>query len=150
MICFGGINMAIWQTYYKVVPRKYKSKKHLQNNKCIWGEYSLDQNSVNLLSHHLHQTSSWNCDCIQYGEIDCTCVEINYENNFIDEISVRFDLRTLNKEVLQAIVSFIDVNGSILVSQNEYIVNPCIDDVIASIKDSTAYKFIKNGIEGIV
>ncbi|MEG1981920.1 MAG: hypothetical protein RR073_05395, partial [Clostridia bacterium] len=76
-----------------------------------------------------------------YGNIDDTCVEMFYFNNQIDEISVRINVATITKELLNSIIKFIQTNNLYIYINGETI-QPSLEKIIGLIKSSDAFEFL--------
>lgn len=87
---------------------------------------------------------SWSDDIKAFGHNEETCIELFYENNILDDVSVRLDLRNLTTEILEAIVNFINSNDAFILTTDGVIVKPIVKDLIEEIRKSEAYSFSRN------
>ena len=122
--------MAIWQVTMALT----KEDESL----CYQEKNFLD--SLNDLNMFFPEKNSW-CESIrQFGDLDSTCMEIDYKQV---ELSLRIDLRNITKEQLEAIIKFAISNG-LKVKYNNMVVSPSFESFVNIIKSSNAYKFIND------
>lgn len=146
--------MAIWQFSFLVVPKEKvlrKIKDYSQNIKIddikaimSWNGYSLTEPSLKEISKVLRLTRSWSDDIIQFGLLEESCIELCYEHNILEEVSMRLDLRNITIDILSAVSNFIKVNNAIIITRNGAIVKPENEDIIEEIRKLDAYSFVKN------
>lgn len=126
--------MATWQVHIslkKAVPDQTLSESFL--------------NSLQVLSKVLPKEESWSANTMQYGKIDETCIEIDYEDDLILEIAVRLDLRTLSKKLLQAICDFASSND-LRISSKAGLIVPNLENLLLILQNSPAWRFVKNPV----
>jgi len=135
LIYIGSKNMAIWQ-YDIYLYRKIKKSWHIEDIECYL-ECVIDCFSIK---------STWSDNVVCYGDYDSTCIALIYNGENIDEIKIRFDLRTLTKDQFNILFKFI-INLDALV-EAEYgeleIDNLKEEQLMNLLKNSTEYKFLKN------
>ena len=127
--------MATWQvhiSFKKAVPDQMLSESFL--------------NSLQVLSKVLPKEVSWSANTMQYGKIDETCIEIDYEDDFILEIAVRLDLRTLSKKLLQAICDFA-ISNDLRINSKAGLIVPNLENLLLILQNSPAWRFVKNPME---
>lgn len=145
--------MAIWQFSFVIVPEEkianimgnnmdYSIIEHIEEL-MIWKGYSIKDSSLVEISKVLASTRSWSDNIKQYGASDESCLELYYEEDVLIEISVRLDLRSLTKNILEGISSFIEANKGIILTRNGDLIRPVIDDILKVIKTTDAYRFVK-------
>ena len=93
--------MALWQFDFYIVPReRCVIVENLESKDIL----SWKQNSISLIEiDFLEKTPNWTEDIVQYGKADETCIQFLYEDEALEEISCRFDLRSLSKKMLKKI-----------------------------------------------
>jgi len=153
MICYGGIKMAIWQFSFIILPQekvmKY-SNNRIENatfsdfQEISWEGHGLSKSSLEKVSNVLKETQSWSDDIKQFGSLDGTCIQLFYDENILDGISIRIDLRTVTAELLKEVVSFIKENEAILITVEGILLEPEIENLIEVIKESASYNFVKD------
>lgn len=149
--------MANWQFGFVIAPEEKileKNKSYSGNLKIddveeimSWEGYFLVESSLEEISKILKPTKSWTDSIRQYGSLEETCIELCYEGNILVELSVRLDLRSMTRDILESVVNFIKINKGIIVTRAGSLVKPVIDDVTKEIKRSDAYSYVKNPIE---
>jgi len=135
--------MALWQFDCYLVPKQNIEMCELSDKDEIlsWNARSIA--SINI--DFLEKQESWAQDIVQYGKDNETCIRLLYENGFVQEISCRFDLRSLSKKLLVRILNFfIKMEGMILYKGKIY--PPDRNEVIELMKSSKANKFCQNPI----
>ena len=145
--------MAIWQFSFVMVPEEkianilgsnIEGSMTKHNEELMsWKGYCIKEGSLVEISKVLAPTKSWADNIKQYGVIDESCLELYYEEDEVIEISVRLDLRSLSKDILEAIVSFIKVNKGMISTKNGNLIKPTVDDILSVIKTTDAYRFVK-------
>lgn len=135
--------MALWQFDFYIVSRE----------KCVIG---LDLSNEDILSwkeedissiriDFLEKEASWAKNIVQYGKEDETCIQFLYENETLEEISCRFDLRSLSKKMLEEILDYVQkIKGMIFYEGKIY--SPSLGEIVELMKNSKANKFCQNPI----
>lgn len=126
--------MAIWQFTFAIIP----SEKDIKCDDDIrsWNGYSLKDSSIKKISKVLKPCKSWTNDIKAFGHNEETCIELFYEDNIMEDISIRLDLRNLTTEILESIVNFIDSNNALILTTNGATVKPIVKDLIEEILKS--------------
>ncbi len=135
--------MALWQFDFYIVPReRCVIVENLESKDIL----SWKQNSISLIEiDFLEKTPNWTEDIVQYGKADETCIQFLYEDEALEEISCRFDLRSLSKKMLEKILDYIErINGMVFYEGKIYA--PEINGIIELMKNSKANKFCQNPI----
>lgn len=135
--------MAIWQFSCMVIPRGRELNEYTEEQLISWKGINLSVSTSEFLHNILPKTKSWSKDIDQYGKNDSTCIEIVYDDNQIEEINCRLDLRDLSKDLLVRIIEYIkEINGEILYSGNIYPAD--ITTIVDLMKKSDTAKFCNN------
>lgn len=135
--------MALWQFDFYIVPReRCVIVENLESKDIL----SWKQNSISLIEiDFLEKTPNWTEDIVQYGKADETCIQFLYEDEALEEISCRFDLRSLSKKMLEKILDYIErINGMVFYEGKIYA--PEINGIIELMKNSKTNKFCQNPI----
>lgn len=134
--------MAAWQFYCNIISSA-KSIDVLRYDEMIsWNGIPQPKGNIDFLECK----KSWAKNVVQYGNIDETCIEFIYEENSLDEIRCRLDLRTLTKHMLAEIVDYVQSIGAcFLVDGNIY--PPKTEAMVAVMKLSETYQYCKNPLE---
>lgn len=138
--------MALWQFDFYIVPReRCVIVENLESKDIL----SWKQNSISLIEiDFLEKKPSWTEDIVQYGKADETCIQFLYEDEALEEISCRFDLRSLSKKMLEKILDYIEkINGMVFYEGKIYA--PKINEIIELMKNSKANKFCQNPVNFI-
>lgn len=136
--------MALWQFHFYIVPRKKSIIEEDIGNEDIlsWKQNDIDSIEIDFLEKEI----SWTKDIVQYGRVDGTCIEFLYEDKNLEEISCRFDLRSLSKKLLKEILDFVEkIDGMIFYEGKIYA--PKLDVVVELMKNSKANNFCQNPIK---
>ncbi|SET72386.1 hypothetical protein SAMN05443270_1132 [Lacrimispora sphenoides] len=111
--------MAIWQFDCNIIPRIDKFTRTDTLDITSWIGIVLNKKAIQYLNQILEPQKSWTKDIIQFGKDDETCIKFLKEKEEIDEISCRLDLRTLKREDIQNILTFINESGGELYYLNK-------------------------------
>ena len=102
----------------------------------------LSEESLIKLSSDLPMGRSWHNDLVVYGELESTCVCVWKDSDRV-EISCRFDVSSLKKDVLNTVIDFAKANDLMLVYDGQEV--PMTFDSIKDVLiNSPAYKFLKS------
>jgi len=131
--------MAIWQCTVQLVNQDFEqTEKDPVFN-------TVNSNSIQRLDGFLSKGSSWSNALHIYGDIDSTCVILGMESGKTEEVSIRFDLRTLTKDILDGLWQFIKSNDAKLLS-NGQVFDGTYQNLINILKNSKANLFCNNPI----
>ena len=139
--------MALWQIEFIIIPReKIIENTNVEeiNSADLWNGYKIKECSINQVEQVLKRNKSWSEDIVQLGYTSETVIEIMYDNDRIEEITCRLDLRNITKEIVETILNFIDINNLAVIVNNKIYTNLTKGIIIDIINESDAYKFIKN------
>lgn len=133
--------MALWQFDFYIVPRERLVIVEDLGNEDILSWKQDDITSIDI--DFLEKETSWTKDIVQYGKADETCIRFLYEDEILEEISCRFDLRSLSKKMLEKILAYIQkIEGMIFYEGKIYY--PNIEEIVELMKKSNANKFCQN------
>lgn len=134
--------MALWQFDCYLVPKQKIVTCDIDRDEILsWNVCNIS--SIDL--DFLERQESWTQDIVQYGKDNETCIRLLYENGYVQEISCRFDLRSLSKNLLDRILNFfMKMEGMILYEGKIY--SPRSNEIIELMKSSKANKFCQNPI----
>lgn len=139
--------MALWQVELIIVPKeKLNNNTNIEDTdiSALWNGYEIKKDSIDEIEKVLKRTKSWSEDIVQLGEMSETVIELFYSEDMIEEVTCRLDLRSIDTRILDSILNFININNlSIIVGKKVY-VDTKRESFIEAIKESDAYKFIKN------
>lgn len=135
--------MAVWQFDFNVVPKEksFIAEKICSEDILSWKQENISSVEINFLE----KQTSWSKDIIQYGKEDETCIQILYEDEKLEEISCRLDLRSLSKKMLKEILDYVEKIGG-MIFYEEKVYSPKLDEIIELMKSSNANKFCQNPI----
>ena len=135
--------MAVWQFDFNVVPKEKSliAEKICSEDILSWKQENMPSVEINFLE----KQTSWTKDIIQYGKEDETCILILYEDENLEEISCRLDLRSLSKKMLKEILDYVEKIGGVIFYE-EKVYSPKLDEIIDLMKSSNANKFCQNPI----
>lgn len=145
--------MAVWQYSFFIVPKLEVENKYGQIPLAIdsefhdefvgWQGVSVDQVET-ILAKNFGNLSPTGYGPLVFGREDGSCVSLLFNGCILENVTVRLDLRqTVADQIKDAIKLCELLDGILVTSDNRTI--PCHDeDLIASIKDSSAVKFVKN------
>ena len=109
--------MALWQFNCYIVPKqKVVIEEKLDDENILsWNMCNIILEKIDFLEKQV----SWTEDIVQYGKDNETCIQFLYEDGLVEEISCRFDLRSLSKKMLEQILDYINkIEGMIFYEGN--------------------------------
>lgn len=133
--------MALWQFHCYIIPRENRNlnEKSCDEDILSWKKHAIPTARIDFLE----KQTSWTEDIVQYGKDDETCIQFLYEEDLLEEISCRLDLRSLSIKMLEQVMEYINkIEGMILYENKIYFSN--INDMVELIKKSNANKFCQN------
>lgn len=132
--------MALWQIELYAVD-KDKDIECDFDNIVLWKrDISEIAENISFLPKH----KGWSDHIIQFGLTDETCIEIfKDENNKIQEIAIRLDLRTISNKMIDYIVDYLNYLDSDIYYDRK-IYNASTDTLKSIIATSDAYRFVEN------
>lgn len=139
--------MALWQVEFMMVPKdKIYDNKSISSidSSNLWSGYEVNKDSIYELEKVLKRTKSWSDSIVQLGKISENVVEILYEGDMVEEVTCKLDLRNLNTNILDVILRFICINNLAIIANKKVYENPSRELLLKIIKESDAYKFIRN------
>ena len=128
--------MAIWQVCFRLICIGNYNDDLLQ--KCV-----LKEESISMLSEELPCEKSWSDDIRLFGKTDSTCVEIFYDNEAIDDILVRIDIRQVCEKQILTILRFATAN-KLQILCNEEKMEPSWNAILKIIRSSNAYQYLSD------
>ena len=144
--------MAVWQLDFYLIKEEnvnyYNESLSWNENESwlSWEKEKIECESVMKISKILPHEKSWSNQTIQYGNIDKTCLEIFTLDDGLIQIFFRLDLRTIDNHLLSEIIDFIQNNRAKIVYDNKCYQSDK-ESLVKLIKESNAYKFVKNPYE---
>jgi hypothetical protein len=109
-----------------------------------WGNLSLPAEGLRQLRLLLPAGHSWSNDLEVLGDLESTCLTFHKENHSVISIYARFDLRIFSIEVVNAVMKFASAMDCLLLTDDNKVISPSISDLKAEIKDSSAYRFVRD------
>lgn len=123
--------MAIWQVCIKV---GFIEKTKQYN--------SIFTETLYRIIDFLPEEKSWCPNIKQFGSLESTCLEIYVNDNIIETIDLRIDLRNIKIEHLIVFCDFFSVNDYYLIYK-DVIYKATLKNLLIILKDSFAYSFLK-------
>lgn len=144
--------MALWQFDFNLIPEEkvtgiindFAVNEDSFEDLISWKKYTLSESSIKELSQVLNPTKSWSDSIKQFGSIEGTCIKLLFEENILNEVSVRLNLKENTIEDLKIIIRFAEANNAMIITQKGILIKPSINSMIEEIKKSKAYSFAKN------
>ncbi len=98
--------MALWQfDFYIVTRERCLVVEDLGNEDILsWKQANISSIEIDFLE----KETSWTKDIVQYGKTGETCIQFLYEDEDLEEISCRLDLRSLSKKILKEILEYVE------------------------------------------
>ena len=98
--------MALWQFDFYIVPReRCVIVEDLENEDILsWKQDNISSIEIDFLEKEI----CWTEDIVQYGKADETCIQFLYEDEVLEEINCRLDLRSLSKKMLEKILDYVE------------------------------------------
>lgn len=131
--------MAIWQVDFYAIPKENAGCSVDSDEIYEWRKRRIRQINVDFLE----KTDSWSENMELYGENDATCMEFDFKNSVLDSWFCRLDLTTLDKDLLEKIIRYIDDNDAVILYEDQ-IYSTDIENVLSIIKSSAAARFCSN------
>ena len=156
--------MAVWQYRGEFIPELWLIAEHgripdalenylmsedtdldaIEDPHC-WQETDVPTDIVAQVSAIMPQTKSWTEDALMFGDDKSSDFEIWYEDDEVDAIHFRWDIREPDLEVLNQIIVLAKRLGAYIVSGDRAtVVEPDFLAVLQDIKKSNAYRFCKD------
>lgn len=147
--------MATWQFGFHYIPVNTMSKRELNPGSRVtdtvrdeiidWSTRQPPSESLSRLRLMLGSGKSWSENLEVLGDLESTCVSIYKAQGMISEISSRVDLRNFSSEILNAMLEFaVEGNCLLLTDDNNRVIGPTLSEVKAEIRNSPAYRFVKD------
>lgn len=147
--------MATWQFTFNLIPNPWIKNPNNSIDKLYDDEGILDpylawennqpKNLDALCNEILNQTTSWSKDLKIWGDTETNDIQVFYENSLIESISIRLDVREINKPFLLKIINFVnELNCLLHLSESKEIIEPNYCIVVENIMKSNAYRFVKD------
>ncbi|MCU0394079.1 MAG: hypothetical protein MUE81_23470 [Thermoflexibacter sp.] len=122
--------MAIWQYTIIMLP-KSKNLQDLLHKSNSLEDMAYEMTNFWELAPHkkdeflffnkvLPVGNSWNKDILVLGNTESNCIEVIGANNFVEEVIIRLDFRTVYTTILDYIIDFSIFNGMVLFDNNLY------------------------------
>ena len=124
--------MAIWQFGFYVQPID-GTISDVSNDLLLYL-----RNKLSWLSEY----KSWSSKQLQFGELDKTCISLFYSTELLQEISIRIDLRFINKERYNDICVMLNDLKLIVKLEDGNIMKFDDASFIKAVKGSNAAKFV--------
>lgn len=140
--------MAIWQYKLFAVPseefRSYFNETDIISIEAFdhieWWRY-LTYKSINFNSlRDLPLSESWSKDIILLGDVNSNCVEILIDGEKLIEVSLRIDLRTKYKVMIESVCAFAEDNGLLFLNENLKRIFPFPEIISRDIDNHGAFK----------
>jgi hypothetical protein len=133
--------MAVWQFDGYIIPSDRKDSDRFDEDRFFsWIERDVDPSSLDILRSFLPEESGWSAEILQFGKIDCTCVEVIFTEGRVSEIVLRHDLRSVTRKQIEDIVKYaMMIDGNIY--HDGMIIPPEIECLIPAMKKSSAARF---------
>lgn len=149
-----GANMAIYHYTFEVVPKKILDKNKITVPSFIsqneyeainwWEGIELQSDILSEIAGILKRENSWSDGILQFGDLESTNIQLVYESNKVVEFNVRFDLRSIKKEMVQFILDIASKCDGIILSEENNLHYPFDPQFIEEIKQSSSFVFVRN------
>lgn len=146
--------MATWQYSIHLVSREEllqdrsklpKSITEDERERLIGWQASTNLKVVDeIISKYLEKKKSWSEAIEQWGEEESHCIQIYHEDGAFPEISIRLDLRSLNRDFLNSVIKLAEVLKASLLDDEGNVFEPNISNLKSKICSSDAFKFVKD------
>lgn len=132
--------MALWQFDFYIVPKKNSVRGGGSNEDILsWKQDNISSLRIDFLEEKV----GWTKDIVQYGGEDETCIQFLYKDETLVEINCRFDLRSLSKKMLEAILDYVqNIEGMIFYEGEFY--PPSLSEIVKLMESSEANRFCQN------
>jgi hypothetical protein len=146
--------MAIWQYEFYLLPKKrvvdlfssVPTRLTRQEYELTdwWEGHNLTSDHEVKVSQILPRQASWSDEIKSWGNEEGNRIDICFDNNTIEEILVRVDVRDISYQFIDRILSLTRDLNCLLLTEEMLILHPIKDLLINSIKNSEAAKFVCN------
>lgn len=131
--------MAVWQFKCNIIPKRRSAENLTQDELLSWKGISPPAHKISFLS----QEQTWTPNVVQYGKSDETCLEFVFENNELEEIECRLDLRSLTKATLTELLEYVEKSNAVFWVNGE-VHSPKMAEMVEVMKCSEANLFCKD------
>lgn len=146
--------MATWQYGFKVVPRRQLLMKDGKAPLALtdaereslptWDLGTLREPLYTLIESRLPRCKSWSESIEIWGEDDKTCIELFKEKDGTVELSVRLDLRHLEREIIDMLQKVTSLLGALVIGEDGKIFTLNHEELKQQLQTSSAFKFVSN------
>jgi hypothetical protein len=147
--------MAIWQWNMHIVPEKEVNKHFPTKPEYLdleWFEsirWWLDVNEMELRTFFNDLLPSYNDPRAKnssiWGDVASDTIQISFEDGRIEDIWIRIDLRDLNLDLLDCLVSYSKAkNFLIYATESKRFLKPVLSEVVEEIRRSRKMSFVRD------
>ena len=146
--------MAVWQLDLQIVPRQRvldvlqaqeegPEIAHVEEADW-WTEHALPQGYEQRLASILPWRIPWAREWKVFGEDDGNRLDVIHDGEKIDEVRLRIDVREIDFDILERLVSFVAGCDCVFLSTAGHIVEPRVEDICVEIEASPAANFVSD------
>lgn len=136
--------MAIWQVDFSIVKKSNISLKIDNIDDLIsWNNDEINLMSLDSLKMVFKYKVDKNGKYDIFGSYEETIIKIFHYSEMGCEISVRIDVRSINRTQMTAILSFIHMNNAVILYDSTFF-EPTKDNLLKIISESRAMKFFSD------
>lgn len=146
--------MAVWQVQFELLPLALAKSQGLVPGMVLsserrlagdwWRRQALPMPALQCLAEVFPPGKTWTKDLAVYGDLEKSCLSILSDEGVLSEMQLRFDLRTLTREELLVVIEFCRLAAALLITDENKIIEPTSNAVINEIRQSPAYRFVKD------
>jgi hypothetical protein len=148
--------MAVWQYNIFIVPEEevksfFGDKSYISfedlNGVNFWKYQKIDTEDFNVFEEVLPRKRSWSNDIVLFGDESSNCLEILINENKIEEITARIDLRCDYEFFLKFLCDFSLKNDFVFLDNSLKVLYPDYNIMNKEINDYPIYKSFLSTIE---
>ncbi len=128
--------MAVWQFKCNIIPKRKNTENLTQDDLLSWKGASPPARKIDFL----RQVPTWTPNIVQYGKSDETCLEFIFDDNVLEEIECRLDLRNLTKAMLSELLEYVEKSNAMFWVDGE-VYAPELTQIVEVMKHSDANLF---------
>jgi hypothetical protein len=143
--------MAAWQLDLLIIPRKRAEslgflRQLSSSSNCEeidwWKGGSLPPGYEERLAGFLLPQTPWDKHWLIFGDENGTRVDVVHNNERIDEVRARIDVREIDLDLLEKLLAFVAESDCIFLNSAGAVIEPSIENIIIEIEASSAANFV--------
>jgi hypothetical protein len=96
------------------------------------------------LSKLLPPMASWSEQVLKWGTDDGNRIDLVIHDDSVANFFIRIDVRNISSHFLEELVSLLQRNDWLLISDHGTIIQPSMAELLAAIRESSAFRYVEN------